>query len=158
MENMSIGEVADKAGLRASAIRYYESVGLLPRQRRESGRRIYDASILTILKWIDLAQEAGFSVEEIKKLLHGFPSSATPSQRWRKLASEKIEELEDSISQARTMQKLLREGIRCRCESLDQCIPAASRTRPGPGKRTGKAKPVRSIKSGPRRVGLRGRW
>jgi MerR family redox-sensitive transcriptional activator SoxR len=153
MEKMKIGEVASRSGFSASAIRYYESVGVLPRPGRESGRRIYDQSVLTMLRWINLSQDAGFSVEEIKKLLHGFPASATPSQRWRELASAKIVELDESISRARKMKKLLREGLRCRCESLKQCIPAAKRVRARPGDTRS-----RTLKASPRRVGMRGRW
>ncbi len=59
---LTIGQVALKAGLRASAIRYYEAQGLLPPAPRHGGKRVYDASILVRLSAIDLAKTAGFTL------------------------------------------------------------------------------------------------
>ena len=64
-EELTIGEVARRAGIRTSAIRYYESVGLLPAPPRMSGRRRYDPSIVQRLAVLHLAQEAGFTMAEI---------------------------------------------------------------------------------------------
>ena len=66
MPNMAIGEVARRAGLRASAIRYYEKIGLLPKTERISGQRRYQPGILNHLAVIDVAKRAGFRVDEIK--------------------------------------------------------------------------------------------
>lgn len=69
---LSIGEVAARAGVRTSALRYYESIGLLPAPRRINGRRAYEATILQQLAILQLAQKAGFTMNEIDELLHGF--------------------------------------------------------------------------------------
>lgn len=69
MEDLSIGEVARRAGIQPSALRYYESIGLMPAPRRVSGRRRYDESAVRMLKIVQLAQSAGFSIAEIQVLL-----------------------------------------------------------------------------------------
>ena len=70
MTKLTISEVARQAGIRASAIRYYESVGLLPMPQRVSGQRRYHAEILRRLAFIQAAQAVGFSVAEMQTLLH----------------------------------------------------------------------------------------
>jgi MerR family redox-sensitive transcriptional activator SoxR len=121
MTEMTIGQVADKAGIRPSALRYYERVGLLLKPRRVSGQRRYDPEVLNWLAGIQICQEAGFTIEEIKKLFFGFPRSTKPSQRWRELATDKLAEVDELIRRANTMKQLLSEGIRCGCDSLSEC-------------------------------------
>jgi MerR family redox-sensitive transcriptional activator SoxR len=116
-----IGEVAKRAGLKASAIRYYERIGLLPEAERLSGRRHYDSSVLDRLAVIGLAQEAGFTLAETKVLLNGFSGDTAPSARWQKLAQTKLPEVEALIARARGMKRLLEEGLDCECLSLEQC-------------------------------------
>ena len=69
MEELAIGEVARRAGIRTSALRYYDSIGLMPAPKRVSGRRRYDESTVQMLKVIQLAQQAGFTVAEIQTLI-----------------------------------------------------------------------------------------
>ena len=118
---MRISEVAEKAGLRPSALRYYESIGLLPPPMRINGRRSYGPDVLMLLAGIGVAQRAGFRVEEIKELFYGFPADASPSERWSALARSKLVEIDRMIDRAREMKRLLEEGIRCGCSSLDEC-------------------------------------
>src|SRR5919199_933661 len=69
---MRIGEVAERAGVRVSLIRYYEEIGLLPEPARVSGQRRYDETVLRRLAVIDVAQRAGLTLDEIKDLVdHG---------------------------------------------------------------------------------------
>ena len=77
MDNLAIGEIAQKAGIAASAIRYYEQIGLLPPAKRISGKRRYDLSILQKIRLIQLAKDAGLTIEEIQTLLHDFPEGTT---------------------------------------------------------------------------------
>lgn len=121
MAGMSIGEVAERAGIRASAIRYYESKGLLPAPRREGGKRRYDPSVLDRLGVIQLAQDAGFTLEEIRVLLHGFSTRTPASKRWRTLAERKLAEVEASIARAQTMQRMLENLMECGCIQLEDC-------------------------------------
>jgi MerR family transcriptional regulator, redox-sensitive transcriptional activator SoxR len=121
MAELSIGEVAARSGMAASAIRYYEGEGLLARPARRSGRRVYDESVLDRLGLIDLAKRAGFTVAEIKRLVAGFSPGRPPGERWRALTRAKLGELDERIAEAERMKGVLRVIGRCRCPSLAAC-------------------------------------
>ena len=124
---LTIGEVARQAGLRSSAIRYYEDIGVLPAPERVyGGHRRYSSRVFQQLAFIQLAQQAGFSMAEIQTLVSGFDENAPLGVRWRTLAEQKLTELEVLISRAQGMKRLLEDGIRCQCLNLDECIPLAS--------------------------------
>ena len=129
MDEMTIGQVAREVGIRPSAIRYYESAGLLPKPRRSSGQRRYGPDVLLRLRGIRLAQRAGFQIREIRRLFSGFPAAARPSERWRALARDKLAELDELIDGLQRMKELLEEGIRCRCTKLEDCAPLGKRSR-----------------------------
>jgi MerR family redox-sensitive transcriptional activator SoxR len=118
---MTIGDLAALANLKPSAIRFYEKTGLLPTPTRKNGRRVYAPDAAHRLILINFAKETGFSLPEIKVLLHGFPSTVTAGDRWRKLATSKIEQLEANIAKARAMEQMLRSVMKCRCTTIDQC-------------------------------------
>ncbi len=122
---MSIGEVARQAGVRPSALRYYEGIGLLPRPERENGRRRYEGEVLREvldrLAVVRVAQQAGFTIDEIRVLLDGFSEDIPPSERWRVLASEKLPEIEALVERALSMKQLLERGLRCECLRLKDC-------------------------------------
>jgi MerR family transcriptional regulator, redox-sensitive transcriptional activator SoxR len=94
VESMSIGEVARRAGVNPSALRYYEGIGMLPLPKRANGRRRYDGEVLREvldrLAVVRVAQQAGFTLSEIRTLLDGFCEDTPPSERWRLLAEEKL--------------------------------------------------------------------
>lgn len=127
---LTIGEVARRSGLRTSAIRYYEQEGLLPAPPRASGRRSYSGEVFTALAVIRLSQEAGFTIPEIRKLMTGFGDEPA-SARWRRLAKDKLAEVDAMIERAQAMKALLEEGVRCGCLRLEDCKPL-ERFRPGP--------------------------
>ena len=118
---MTIGEVAARAGLATSAIRYYEKAGLLKSPPRASGRRVYGPDVLHQLVVIRFAKETGFTLPEIRLLLHGFPETTPASARWKKLARAKILELETALAKAQAMKKMLESVMHCRCRTLAQC-------------------------------------
>lgn len=113
---MTIGELSTKSGVPSSAIRYYESLGLLKPAGRKSARRVYDASGEEKLAVIVFAKKIGFSLAEIRQLLGGFTLS-----RWRPLAERKIVEIGEVRSRLETMEKLLREAVRCGCVDVEAC-------------------------------------
>jgi DNA-binding transcriptional MerR regulator len=126
---MTIGEVARHSGLAASAIRYYEKAGLLGAPVRISGRRVYEATTLHELTVIRFAKDTGFTLPEVKALLRGFPATTQASARWRKMAREKMKELESTLLKVRAMQEMLEAVMSCRCRNLVQCAQDfASRT------------------------------
>jgi MerR family redox-sensitive transcriptional activator SoxR len=118
---LTIGEVARRAGVRASAIRYYERIGLLPEPTRVSGQRRYDETVLKRLAIVDVAQRAGLRLEEARMLLDGFSPTTPPGARWRALARRKLPEIETLIARAMTMKQVLERGAECQCVSFDDC-------------------------------------
>lgn len=125
---LTIGEVARRAGLRTSAIRYYEDIGVLPQPVRVyGGHRRYSARVFQQLAFIQLAQAAGFSIAEIQALVSDFDENAPLGVRWRTLAEQKLAELDILISRAQGMKRVLQEGLRCECLNLDECLPLMSR-------------------------------
>jgi MerR family redox-sensitive transcriptional activator SoxR len=121
MDGWSIGEVGRRTGLATSAIRYYEDVGLLPVPFRRAGRRVYDPSILPRLEVIALAQRGGFTIREVRELLHGFGRRTPPSARWRALTERKLAEVEARIREAHAMRAVLRRLQACMCPTLADC-------------------------------------
>jgi MerR family redox-sensitive transcriptional activator SoxR len=122
VKELTIGEVAKQAGIRASAIRYYESVEILPAPRRINGRRLYDSSVLDRLTVIQMAQQAGLTVSEIRTLFNGFTPETPASARWEALARQKLTEVDALILRAQAMKRVLEEELlRCRCLTLDEC-------------------------------------
>lgn len=122
MPQLTISEVARQVGLQASAIRYYERVGILVPAQRSGGQRRYDATVLHRLAVIQRARQTGFTLEEIRELFFGFRDAAPASQRWQKLSQKKLAELGELIEQIKTMRRLLLKMMDCcRCDTLDQC-------------------------------------
>ncbi|HEU0163769.1 MAG TPA: MerR family transcriptional regulator [Thermomicrobiales bacterium] len=118
---MTIGEIAARAGMNTSALRFYERVGLLPVARRVNGQRRYDPDVLAQLALIRMAQEANFTIEEIRTLTTGFPEGTPPSERWQELAQRKLPEVAAMIDRLETVRLVLEESLRCDCLTLDAC-------------------------------------
>jgi MerR family redox-sensitive transcriptional activator SoxR len=121
LAGMTIGKVAHQAGIATSAIRYYESIGLLPPPTRVNGQRRYEASTAQRLRVIERARQAGFTLGEIRELFFGFEVGTTPAARWTVLAQRKLTELDAHLARIRAMQALLHEGLRCSCLTMEQC-------------------------------------
>jgi MerR family transcriptional regulator, redox-sensitive transcriptional activator SoxR len=107
MGTVRIGEMARRAGVRPSAIRYYERVGVLPEPERENGQRRYSADALT--------------VAEIVTLFHGFEPGTPAAARWRELAEGKIGEIDAQIARVQLMRRVLDQSVQCECLTLDEC-------------------------------------
>ena len=118
---LSIGEVAQRAELATSALRFYEREGLIESAGRRSGRRVYDPSVLDRLAVVELAKNAGFTIAETKKLLRGFDRRTPPGKRWRALAATKLEELDRRIEEAQRMKRVLEQATACQCPSFEIC-------------------------------------
>ena len=105
--------------MRASRIRYYEAVGLIPEPERISGKRRYAPDVLRMLALIDAAQRVGFTLDEIRDLLA--PRDEPAHERLRELAQLKLPEIDALIERATAVRKSLEMCINCDCESLDEC-------------------------------------
>jgi MerR family redox-sensitive transcriptional activator SoxR len=129
----SISEIGRQVGLRASAIRYYEQIGILEPARRVSGQRRYDERVLYRLAVVRRAQEAGFTLDEIRQLFFGFSQSTPISQRWKKIAARKMVELDARIEQIQSMRGLLKKlESCCECETVERCGAGIMRSRGRP--------------------------
>jgi MerR family redox-sensitive transcriptional activator SoxR len=123
---MKIGQLSTRAGVNASAIRYYEKLGLLPAPQRTGGQRRYPGDALDRVLLIRFAGEMGFSLGEIKLFLHGLRENAPVGPRWRKLAHRKIREVEENIQRSLLLKSLLENLLHCRCASLQVCVQRLS--------------------------------
>jgi MerR family transcriptional regulator, redox-sensitive transcriptional activator SoxR len=120
-ELLTIGELARRAGRRASSIRYYEAVGLLPEPLRVSGRRRYPEESLRTLAVIETAQRSGLSLADIRALLGAAPGNPAAIEELRRIAVRKLPELDVAIERAVVVRKWLEAASRCECPGLDDC-------------------------------------
>jgi DNA-binding transcriptional MerR regulator len=123
---MKIGDLAGRAGLNASAVRYYEKIGLLAPPQRTGGQRRYPSDALDRVLLIRFASEMGFALDEIKLFLHGLRDNSPVGPRWKKLAHRKISEINDSIQRSIRLKSLLQHLLQCRCASLQICVQRLS--------------------------------
>src|SRR5215217_4547830 len=100
---LTIGEVARRAGVATSSIRYYERIGLLPKPGRLGGQRRYDAEVLGRLGFIGVAQSAGFKLREIKALMEGVDGASGLGEQMRRLSSRKLDEVELLLARTKAM-------------------------------------------------------
>jgi MerR family transcriptional regulator, redox-sensitive transcriptional activator SoxR len=121
MAPMTIGEVAARARLNTSHIRYYERVGVLPQPDRVGGQRRYDEDVLHRLAIIDVAQRAGFSLDEIRDLTGPANRDARAGERIRELADLKLPEIETLIARAEAIKAWLQIATTCDCRTVDVC-------------------------------------
>jgi MerR family redox-sensitive transcriptional activator SoxR len=122
MPQLTVSEVARQLGLRPSAIRYYERIGVLLPAQRISGQRRYDSTVLFRLAVIKRARQTGFTLDEIRQLFFGFRDGTPGSTRWRQLSRRKLTELKSQLERIKTMQHLLRRMTQCcHCDTLDEC-------------------------------------
>lgn len=118
---LSIGEVADRAGIAVSAIRYYERNGLLPEAERVGGQRRFTEATVQRLGIIDVAKQAGFSLDEVRVLLTSIDEGAPAHEQLQALAERKLPEVDALIERAQAMRDWLLTASDCGCETLDGC-------------------------------------
>lgn len=124
---LSIGEVAARAGVRTSALRYYEDEGLLAPVARVGGRRRYTAAAIERLTLIRFCQGLGFSLAEIRTILAP-PRGRAQKQRWRELVDAKVSELSGVVARAEAMMAILAVSRDCDCIDVQECAERASAT------------------------------
>ncbi len=119
MQPMKIGQVAKRSNVGIETIRYYEREGLLAKpQRRPSGYRQYDMSVVSRLQFIRRAKELGFTLGEIKELLGLWFDTTTRCVHVRQRARDKIADIEEKIRSLHKMKRSLKKVIQ-QCESRD---------------------------------------
>jgi MerR family redox-sensitive transcriptional activator SoxR len=136
---LTIGEVAKRSGVAASALRYYEERGLLTCERAGSGHRRFPRSVLRRIAFIVFAQRVGLSLEEIGDELAKLPAERAPNRReWARLSAGWTRRIDERIAELERLRGSLTECIGCGCLSLDSCTlsnPADRVARRGPGPR-----------------------
>ena len=118
---LTIGELARRAGRRASSIRYYEQIGLLPEPRRVGGQRRYQPGSVRTLAVIDTAQRAGLSLDEIRALLGAAQGSGGAVEELRLIAARKVPQVTAMIERATLVRMWLEQAARCECPALEEC-------------------------------------
>jgi MerR family redox-sensitive transcriptional activator SoxR len=118
---LTIGQVAERAGVNTSHIRFYERVGVLPEPERVAGRRRYRPEVVHRLSIVAVAQRAGLSLEEIAPLTGPGDRTAEASGHIRRLASEKLARIDALIARAEAVKRWLQAAESCDCQSVDVC-------------------------------------
>ncbi len=136
---LTIGELAARSGLAASALRYYEGLGLISAERTAGGQRRYPRATLRRIAFIRAAQRVGLSLDEARAALSGLPEDRTPNAaEWAEVARSWQERIDAQIADLRRLRSRLTGCIGCGCLSLTACRlhnPDDTAADAGPGAR-----------------------
>lgn len=122
MAEISISQVIQETGIPASTLRYYEEFGLLSSTRRIGGRRQFDETVIQRLALIQTAQQAGFTLAELKILLNNVLESETGAIEWREMLERKLAEMDMRLQKIKSMRRLLEDITACDADDLAECI------------------------------------
>lgn len=117
-ERLTIGELASRTGVAASALRYWEELGLLPPPARVSGRRRYPPSAVGLVGVVVAMRNVGFTLREVK----AFVAARSPARDGRReLYRRKLAELDQRIAQAQAARTAIAHGLACPHEDIAEC-------------------------------------
>ena len=120
--DLTIGEVAARSGVAASALRFYERRGLIAAARTDGNQRRYDRSVLRRIAFIQAGRAAGIALTEIGAALEGLPTHRTPSRRdWERLSKRWRDDLDARNETRQALRNRLTTCIGCGCLSIDRC-------------------------------------
>lgn len=119
---LTIGQVAARTGLAVSAIRFYESEGLVFPERNAGGQRRFHRSDIRRLSFVLVAQKLGFGLADIKRRMATLPQSRTPTVKdWARMSKDMRAELDQRIKGLEQLRDRLDGCIGCGCLSLPKC-------------------------------------
>lgn len=122
MEWLSIGEVAERAGVATSALRFYETKGLIQSERTDGNQRRYPRAVLRRVALVRAGQEVGLTLAELAEALDRLPHDRTPTKAdWRRLSRSWRKRLDAQIAELVAMRDELTDCIGCGCLSLKSC-------------------------------------
>ena len=122
MTTLSIGEVAERTGVSASALRFYEHEGLITSTRSDGGQRRYKREVLRRVAFVRVAQRVGLSLDEIRASLATLPQGRTPTKAdWQRLSARWRPRLDEQIAVLVALRDELADCIGCGCLSLQAC-------------------------------------
>jgi MerR family redox-sensitive transcriptional activator SoxR len=138
-ERWSIGELSERTGVASSALRYYESEGLIHAERSDGGQRRYPREVVRRVSFIRVAQQVGLSLDEIRGALASLPDSRTPNEQdWHRLSTSWRPRIDAQIGVLERLRDRLDGCIGCGCLSLTVCRlvnPGDEAAARGPGPR-----------------------
>jgi MerR family redox-sensitive transcriptional activator SoxR len=121
-EELSIGEVAVRSGVAPSALRFYESGGLITSRRTNGNQRRYERAVLRRIAFIQAGRAAGITLAQIHEALATLPAARVPSRRdWHRLSRRWQEDLDRRIETLQALRNRLTTCIGCGCLSIDRC-------------------------------------
>jgi len=136
---LTIGDIARRSGVAASALRFYESRGLIKSERAASGHRRFARPVLRQIAFIVFAQRVGLSLDEIRDELARLPDDTVPTRAdWARLSRKWTARIDERIAELEHLKVGLTGCIACGCLSLDRCRlanPGDRAARRGPGPR-----------------------
>ncbi len=119
---LTVGEVAERSGFAASALRFYEREGLVTASRTTGGQRRYERQVLRRLAFIRAARNIGLSLEEVRDALARLPGARTPTKAdWAQLSRAWRSRLDEQILALEALRDGLDSCIGCGCLSLRRC-------------------------------------
>lgn len=119
---LTIGVLAERSGVAASALRFYEAQGLISSLRSDGGQRRYDREVLRRVSFIRIAQQLDVSLDEIRSSLASLPDGRTPTKAdWERLARSWRKRLDSRIATLEKLRDNLADCIGCGCLSLKSC-------------------------------------
>lgn len=119
---LTIGELAARSGVAASALRFYEVQGLITAGRTSGNQRRYERAVLRRLAFIQAGRAAGIPLEQIRSALETLPSGRTPTRRdWDRLSRGWRDDLDRRIAVLQALRNRLTTCIGCGCLSIDAC-------------------------------------
>jgi MerR family transcriptional regulator, redox-sensitive transcriptional activator SoxR len=122
MPKLSIGELAERAGVAPSALRYYESQRRIESTRTDGGQRRYTRETLRRVSFIRVAQQVGLTLDEIREALHSLPERRTPTEKdWGRLSASWRPRIDAQIGLLERLRDRLDSCIGCGCLSLKVC-------------------------------------
>jgi MerR family redox-sensitive transcriptional activator SoxR len=121
-DELSISHVVERSGFAASALRYYESQGLIEAKRSSGGQRRYERSVLRRLAFIRAAANVGLTLDEIRAELARLPHGRTPTRAdWQRITRHWRSRLDEQIAALERLRDGLDSCIGCGCLSLKRC-------------------------------------
>ena len=122
VDELSIGEVAERTGVAVSAIRFYEQEGLITARRSDGGQRRFHRDVLRRIAFVRVAQRVGLTLDEIRAALGTLPAARTPTKAdWARLSRAWRPQLDDQIAVLQRLRDDLDSCIGCGCLSLKAC-------------------------------------
>lgn len=116
-----IGTVADRFGVPATTLRYWEDIGLLPRQQRSGGQRRYDRDALRRITFIRMAKQSGLSLDAIRALLAANDHHGPAFEDWARVARQQLDVIDQRVSELNHLKVTIEECLACGCQHPQRC-------------------------------------